>query len=48
MLEKLVLLSPLPEWVRGLPGGKRPDRADSKIYAADDAGRLCAWRKALA
>jgi hypothetical protein len=47
-LDNLVLLSPNPEWVRGLPGGKLPDRADFKRFADDDAGRMRAWRTALA
>jgi hypothetical protein len=47
-LDKLVLLSPNPAWVQTLPGGKLPDRADFKAYANDDAGRMRAWRRALA
>jgi hypothetical protein len=47
-LDNLVLLSPNPQWVATLPGGKLPDRADFKTYAEDDAGRIKVWRRALA
>ncbi len=47
-LDNLVLLSPNPAWVRTLPAGKLPDRSDFKTYADDDAGRMRAWRRALA
>jgi hypothetical protein len=47
-LANLVLLSPSPDWVRGLPGGKLPDRNDFKHFLHDEAGRQCAWRQALA
>ncbi|MFY8088084.1 MAG: phospholipase, partial [Rubrivivax sp.] len=46
-LANLVLLSPSPEWVRSLPGGKLPDRSDFKAYLHDEAGRQRAWRQAL-
>jgi len=48
MLDNLVLLSPRPEWVQSLPGGKLPDRADFKTFADDDAGRMREWRRAVA
>jgi hypothetical protein len=47
-LDNLVLLSPSPAWVKTLPGGKLPDRQDFKTYADNDAGRMQAWRRALA
>jgi hypothetical protein len=47
-LDNLVLLAPTPEWVRGLPNGKLPDRADFKSYGDDEARRQRDWRVALA
>jgi hypothetical protein len=47
-LDNLVLLSPNPEWVRRLPGGKLPDRGDFKRFNNDPAGRQRLWRQALA
>ncbi len=47
-LDNLVLLSPSPDWVRGLPGGKLPDRQDFKTYLHDEPGRERVWRQALA
>ena len=47
-LANLVLLSPHPDWVRSLPGGKLPDRSDFKAFGDDVAGRMRAWRAALA
>jgi hypothetical protein len=47
-LDNLVLLSPRPEWVRSLPGGKLPDRSDFKRYGDDHASRQRQWRTALA
>ena len=47
-LDNLVLLAPRPEWVRGLPRGKIPDRGDFKAYGEDEAGRQRDWRRALA
>ena len=47
-LDNLVLLSPSPEWVATLPGGKLPDRSDFKTFADDEAGRQRVWRVALA
>ncbi|MDP2008260.1 MAG: phospholipase [Rubrivivax sp.] len=46
-LDNLVLLSPAPEWLRGLPGGRLPDRGDFKRFAADPAQRQRLWRRAL-
>jgi hypothetical protein len=47
-LDNLVLLSPKPDWVRSLPNGKLPDRADFKSYGDDEARRQRDWRVALA
>jgi len=47
-LANLVLLSPSPEWLRSLPGGKLPDRGDISAYGDDHEGRQRAWRRALA
>jgi hypothetical protein len=47
-LDNLVLLSPHPDWVRALPGGKLPDRGDFKAYGDDVAARQRVWRGALA
>ncbi len=46
-LDNLVLLAPHPDWVRTLPNGKLPDRADFKRYGDDEAGRQRVWRRAL-
>ncbi|MDO9092682.1 MAG: phospholipase [Rubrivivax sp.] len=45
-LDNLVLLSPSPEWVASLPGGKLPDRRDFKTWGDDHAGRQRVWRRA--
>lgn len=47
-LDNLVLLAPSAAWVATLPGGKLPDRNDFKRYGEDLAGRMAAWRRALA
>ena len=47
-LSNLVLLSPKPEWVKRLPGGKLPDRQDFKTWGDDEAGRQRVWRAAHA
>ncbi len=47
-LDNLVLLSPRPEWVKRLPGGKLPDRRDFKTWRDDEPGRQRVWRAALA
>jgi hypothetical protein len=48
MLDNLVVLAPRPDWVRGLPHGKLPDRNDFKTYGDDEAGRQRDWRRAVA
>ena len=47
-LANVVLLSPSPEWVATLPGGKIPDRSDFKAFGDDHAARECAWARATA
>ncbi len=47
-LDNVVLLSPHPDWVRRLPRGKLPDRADFKHYGDDVAARAKAWGAAIA
>ena len=39
-LDKVVLLSPRPEWIATLPNAKLPDRNDFKAYGDDLAGRV--------
>jgi hypothetical protein len=46
-LDNVIVLSPRAEWVRTLPGGKLPDRADFKHYGDDLAGRVAAWTRAV-
>ncbi|MBC7938531.1 MAG: phospholipase [Chitinophagaceae bacterium] len=48
MLDNLVVLAPHPAWIQRLPGGKLPSRADFKTFGDDKAGRMRAWRRALA
>lgn len=48
-LANVVLLAPNPDWVKAaLPHGKLPDRGDFKAYGEDVAGRIQAWRRAVA
>ena len=47
-LANVVLLSPSPEWVATLPGGKIPDRSDFKAFGDDHDARERAWRRATA
>ena len=42
-LDRMVVLSPHPDWVRALPRGKLPDRNDFTHYGADTAARARAW-----
>ena len=48
LLDNLVVLAPDPDWVRGLPNAKLPDRNDFRAYADDEAGRQRDWRRAVA
>ena len=45
-LDTMLLLAPNPEWVKGLPNGKLPDRTDFTHYGNDLAGRVKAWTAA--
>jgi len=47
-LDNVVLLSPSPQWIATLPGGKLPDRSDFKAWGDDIDGRQSQWRRALA
>lgn len=47
-LDRLVVLSPDPQWIASLPGGKLPDRDDFKTFVDDDAARITRWRRAIA
>jgi hypothetical protein len=47
-LANVVLLSPSPEWVATLPGGKIPDRSDFKAFGDDHDARERAWARATA
>jgi hypothetical protein len=46
-LDHMVVLAPNPEWVRGLPNAKLPDRQDFMHYAHDPAQRMRLWRTAV-
>lgn len=46
MLDNVVLLTPDPQWVATLPGGKLPDRKDFVRLGFDE--RVQAWRRAVA
>ncbi len=47
-LDRVVLLSPRPEWIATLPNHKLPDRNDFKAYGDDLVGRIAAWSRGLA
>ncbi len=47
-LDNVVVLSPRPDWLQALPGGKLPDRNDFKRYGQDHASRQRIWRGVLA
>lgn len=47
-LDNMVVLAPAPEWVRGLPGGKLPDRTDFSRFGRDTAARAAVWGQAVA
>lgn len=48
MLANVVVLSPNPDWVQTLPGGKLPDRADFTRYGDDSSARIADWTRAVA
>jgi hypothetical protein len=45
-LDAMIVLAPDPQWGRGLPNGKLPDRTDFKRYGSDLQGRIKAWTTA--
>lgn len=47
-LDRMVVLSPNPDWVRTLPNAKLPDRTDFTRYGTDGAARARAWMTATA
>ena len=42
-LDRMVVLSPHPDWVRTLPHAKLPDRRDFAHYGTDSRARAKAW-----
>jgi len=48
LLDNVIVLAPRPAWVATLPGARLPDRGDFKRYGDDLAGRMHAWRRAVA
>ncbi len=46
-LDNAIVLSPRPEWLAQLPGGKIPDRSDFKRYLTQPAERERLWSLAL-
>ncbi|WXL23974.1 patatin-like phospholipase family protein [Ectopseudomonas mendocina] len=46
-LADVVLLSPSPEYLARLPGGKLPDRKDFRRYMGNDATRIRHWKNAI-
>jgi len=42
-LDRTVVLAPNPEWVKGLPNGKLPDRNDFVRYGNDAQARIKSW-----
>lgn len=46
-LDRMVLLSPNPDWVATLPNGKLPDRTDFARYGQDLKARVAVWQQAV-
>ncbi len=46
-LDRVVVLSPHPDWVRTLPNAKLPDRNDFTHYGGDSGARAKVWRRAI-
>jgi len=42
-LDRTVVVAPNPEWIKGLPNGKLPDRNDFVRYGNDAHARIKAW-----
>jgi len=47
-LSSMILISPSPEFIAGLPNGKLPDRNDFYRYEGDNPARIAVWRRAAA
>jgi patatin-like phospholipase len=47
-LDNVLLVAPSREYLATLPRGRLPSRADFRGYAGNDAGRMAAWRTAIA
>jgi hypothetical protein len=47
-LDNIVLVSPSPAFVAGLPNRKLPDRDDFKRYGLDHDARIRDWTRAIA
>ncbi|MCV2349563.1 patatin-like phospholipase family protein [Paucibacter sp. Y2R2-4] len=47
-LDNVVLLAPSQAWIKTLPLGKLPDRADFQHYGDDVSARATAWLRAIA
>lgn len=46
-LDSMLVVAPDPQWVRGLPNGKLPDRTDFTRYGNDLSARVAAWSAAV-
>ena len=46
-LDRMVLLSPNPEWVASLPNAKLPDRTDFTRYGQDLKARVAVWQQCV-
>jgi len=46
-LDNVLLVAPSEAFLRTLPRGKLPDRADFKFYGLDHDARVCAWTRAM-
>jgi len=46
-LDRMVLLSPNPEWVAALPNGKLPDRTDFTRYGQELKARVAVWQQCV-
>ncbi|HWH84147.1 MAG TPA: phospholipase [Burkholderiaceae bacterium] len=46
-LSNVIVVSPSPQWIASLPGGKLPDRADFKRFGDDTRGRVANWTHAV-
>jgi hypothetical protein len=46
-LDNVLIVAPSPEFTRGLPRAKLPDRSDFKFYGMDQDQRIRTWRQAI-